>query len=146
MNKQLYYEDVTEGMSIPTLVKLPTPRQLVQWAGASDDYEEIHYDKDFAQKAGMPGVIVHGWLTTSFLCQMLTDWIGEKGKLRKVNCRYQGMHVPGEELRCKGKVVKKYVQDGNHLIECEIWAENPKGERTTPGNASVLLPSKGKKH
>ena len=146
MSKQLYYEDVADGMDIPTLVKLPTTQQLVKWAGASDDYNEIHYDKDFAQMAGMPSVIVHGWLTTSFLCQMLTDWIGDKGKLKKVNIRYQGMLFPGEEIRCKGKVLKKYVQDGDRLVDCEIWAENPRGERTTPGNATILLPSKDKKH
>ena len=75
---------------------------------------------------------------------MLTDWIGDEGKLRKVSCRYQSFLFPGEEVSCKGKVIKKYVQNDVHLVDCDIWAENPKGEKTTPGNATVLLPAKKK--
>jgi acyl dehydratase len=142
MAKQLFYEEVQVGMDIPGLAKHPTTRQLVKWAGASDDYNEIHFDKDFAQSVGMPGVIVHGWLTLSFICQMLTDWIGDKGKLRRISCKHQGMLFPGQEIRCKGKVLKKYVQDSEHLVDCEVWAENKQGERTTPGAATILLPAK----
>ncbi len=50
MGKQVFYEDVEVGMEIPPLVKTPSTRQLVMWAGASGDYYEIHYDKDFALK------------------------------------------------------------------------------------------------
>jgi acyl dehydratase len=113
----------------------------VKWAGASGDYFEVHYDKDFAQTQGLPGVIIHGWLTLSFIGQMLTDWIGDEGELRKLGCTYRGIHRPAEDLICKGKVTKKYVKDNEHYVECEVWAENPKGERTTPGTATVILPS-----
>lgn len=143
MAKQLFYEDVKIGDVIPTLVKQPTTTQLVMWAGASGDYNEIHYDKDFALARNLPGVIVHGQLTASFLGQLLTQWIGEEGLVRKFSCSFRGMHFPGQELICKGKVTKKYVQGGENLVECEIWAENPKGEKTTPGSAVVSLPSKG---
>lgn len=140
MSPQIYYDDVEAGMELPLLVKHPTTRQLVKWAGASGDYYEIHYDKDFAQKAGLPGVIVHGWLTCSFLGQLVTDWIGVEGTLKKLGCNYRGMHFPGEDLFCKGVVTKKYIKDGEGIIECDIWAENPKGEKTTPGKAVVALP------
>ena len=62
MAEQVFYEDVEVGSEIPCLVKHPTPRQLVKWAGASGDYYEIHYDKDFAQANGLPGIIVHGFV------------------------------------------------------------------------------------
>ena len=143
MSKHLFYEDVEVGVDLPSLVKHPTARQLVKWAGASGDFYEAHYDKDFALSAGLPGVIVHGWLASSFLGQMITDWIGEQGTLRKFECSYKGMHFPGEDIICKGRVSKKYVQDGDHYVECEIWAENPKGVKTTPATALVILPSRG---
>ena len=57
---QVYFEDVTEGMDIPTLEKNPTSRQLVQYAGASGDFYEIHYDKDYAIGNELPGPIIHG--------------------------------------------------------------------------------------
>ena len=143
MAEQLYYEDVAVGSEIVPLVKQPTTRQLVMWAGASGDYSPIHYDKDFAQSRGLPGVIVHGQLIGSFLGQLMTDWIGEQGVLRKLSCSYRGMNYPGEALICQGKVTKKYVEDGEHYVECSLWVENPKGEKTVSGKAIVILPSRG---
>ena len=143
MTKQLYYEDIVAGSEIPLLVKQTTTRQLVMWAGASGDYHEIHYDKDFAQSRGLPGVIVHGQLAGSFLGQLITDWMGEQGSLRKLTCSYRGMNFPGEAITCKGKISKKYVEDGEHCVECSSWAENPQGEKTVLGVAIVALPARG---
>ncbi len=143
MAKQVYYEDVEEGMEIPSLAKDVTTQQLVKWAGASGDYYQIHYDKDFAQATGLPGVIVHGRLKSSFLGQLLSDWVGEEGTVKKVSVQHRGMDFPGEQMTCKGKVTKKHVQDGEHIVELEIWTENPKGERNAPGSAVVALPSRG---
>ena len=60
MAEQIYWDDVTEGMELPTMVKHPTTQQLVMYAGASGDYYQIHYDKDFAQGNKLDGVILHG--------------------------------------------------------------------------------------
>ena len=142
MAKQVYYEDVLVDSEIPPLVKEPTTRQLVMWAGASGDYYPIHYDKDFAQSKGLSGVIVHGQLVASFLGQLITDWIGEQGSLRKLTCNYRGMNFPGEAIICQGKVSKKYTENGAHFIECNIWAENVKGEKTVTGKATVIIPAR----
>ena len=142
MAKQLYYEDAVVGSDIPSIVRHPKTRQLVMWAGASGDYNEIHYDKDVALAQNMPGVIIHGWLTASYLCQLLTDWIGDEGMLLKFSVAFRGMLFPGQDVTCKGKVTKKYTQGKDNLVECEIWAENPKGEKTAPATAVVSLPSK----
>ena len=142
MGEQISYEDIEVGSEIPPLVKHPTTMQLVKFAGASGDYNQIHYDKDFAQASGLSGVIIHGWLTLSFLGQLIADWIGEQGTLVKLGCSHRGMLYPGENVVCKGQVTKKYIEDGKHYVRAEIWAENPEGERTTPGSALVILPSR----
>jgi len=141
--EQVFYEDIEVGSEIPSLVKRATRRQLVQWAGASGDFYEIHYDKDFALASGLPDVILHGRLKASFLGQMLTDWTGLEGNLKKYNVRYRGMDFPDQELTCKGKVTKKYVENNEHFVELDIWTENPQGEKTITGSAVVSLPSKG---
>ncbi|MFC1967827.1 MaoC/PaaZ C-terminal domain-containing protein [Chloroflexota bacterium] len=143
MSKQLFYEDVGVGTEVTPLVKHPTTQQLVKWAGASEDFYQIHYDKDFAQANGLPGVIVHGRLKAAFLGQLVVDWIGEQGVLKELSCTYRAMDVPGEDLTCKGKVTKKYVENDEHCVACEIWVENAKGEKTTQGMAVARLPSKG---
>ena len=142
MSQQLYYEDVAIGSEITPLVKHPTTRMLQMWAGASGDYNPIHFDNDLAQSKGLPGVILPGQLAGCFLGQMVTDWIGEEGGLRKLVCRYRGMNFPGEALVCHGRASNKYVKDGEHYIECSLWTENVKGENTVSGYAIVTLPSR----
>ncbi|OGO30381.1 MAG: hypothetical protein A2Z29_10030 [Chloroflexi bacterium RBG_16_56_11] len=142
MAGQIYYEDIGAGTEIPALVKYPTTMQLVKYAAASGDYYQIHYDKDFAVASGLPGVIVHGWLALSFLGQMITDWLGEGGTMVKLNGSYRGMNKVNEDLFCRGKVTKKYAEDGKNLARVEIWVENPQGEKTVTGTAVVTLPSR----
>jgi acyl dehydratase len=142
MAESIFYEDIEAGSEIPALVKCPTTMQLVKFAGASGDYYPIHYDKDFAQANGLSGVIVHGWLTLSFLGQMITDWIGEGGTLVKLGGSYRGMNPVGEDIFCYGKVTRKYAEDDKHYVRLEIWVENPQGERTVSGSAVVMLPSR----
>jgi len=142
MEQQLYYEDVEVGAEIPPLIKHPTPVQLVMWAGASGDYNAVHYNKETALGQGLPDIIVHGRLKSAFLCQMLNDWMGEEGFLKMISCQHRGMDIPGNKLICKGKVTNKYIKDGKHCVECEIWVENEQGQRTAPGTAILNLPSR----
>ena len=142
MGKVLYWEDVQEDMELPPLVKHPDTQQLVKYAGASGDYYQIHYDTSFAQKKGLPGVIIHGALKSAFLGQLVTDWIGNHGVLKRLDCQYRGMDVPNDTLTSKGKAVRKYKENGEHLVDCDIWLENSAGAVTTPGTATVSLPSR----
>ena len=142
MASQTYFEDVEVGSEVPPLVKDPTTQQLVKYAGASGDFYQIHYDKDFALANKLPGVILHGALKNAFLGQLVTDFAGEFGWLRKLSVQYRGMDQPGARITCRGKVTKKFIDGKDHVVECEIWLENAKGEKTTPGSATVILPSR----
>ena len=51
--------------------------------------------------------------------------------------------LDGETWQCKGVVVKKYVDNGDHCVDCEMAVENGEGKKTTPGSATVILPSRG---
>ena len=104
MTDQLHYDDVAEGDALPALEKTPTTRQLVMYAGASGDYYEIHYDQDYARSLGLPGVIVHGALKSAFLAQLVTDWMGERGALKRLSVQYRGMDMVGQSMRCAGTV------------------------------------------
>ena len=142
MSKQpLYYDDVQVGDVLPALVKNPTTRQLVRYAGASGDYYEIHYDHHFAVQSGLKdGVIVHGLLTAGWLAQLLTDWLPSPFALKKFGVSYRSMSRPGDTITCTSTVVSKYEKDGIPLIDCDIAAENQRGEKCAIGNATVALP------
>ena len=122
-------------MEIPELVKDPTTQQLVRYAGASGDFYQIHYDQDFAVGVGLPGVILHGLLKTAFIGQLLTDWLGAEGALRELEVSYRGLDLPGCQYRCRGIVT---TIEGK-LVGLDVWGEDPDGNRTTVGSATVEL-------
>jgi acyl dehydratase len=126
---------VKVGDEIPELVKHPTTRQLVQYAGASGDFYEIHYDQEFARGVALPGVILHGLLKAGYLGQLVTDWLGDRGTLKTFEVSYRGLDVPGRPYRCRAKVTGV---DGNR-VELEIWGEDSEGKKTTVGTATVEM-------
>ncbi len=134
------WNDVTEGMEIPQLKKNCSTQQLVQWAAGSGDFYQIHYDKDFAKGTGLSDIIVHGALKNAFLGQLLHDWVGNKGRIKKYGCSYRGMDYPNKDIVCRGIVKRKYQEGSEKLVDLEIWSENPEGQKTTPGFATVSLP------
>ena len=142
MGDQVYWDDVTEGTELPDLVKHPTTQQLVKYAGASGDYYQIHYDQTYARSNDLEDVILHGALKNAFLGHLVTKWMGPAGDLKRLVCQYRGMDIPVTPVTIKGVVTKKYQESGDNLVDCEIWLQNEKGEKTTPGSATVALPSR----
>ena len=142
MAEQRYYEDVEVGEELTPIVKYPTTMQLVKFAASSSDYYQIHYDKDFAVRQGLPGVIVHGWLGLSFLGSMVAEWAGERGRIVKLDGGYKGINRVHEELFCYARVSRKYEEDGERRVRLELRVENPAAEKTLTGSAVVILPRK----
>src|SRR5262245_2665492 len=128
---------VQVGEELPELIKNPTTRQLVQYAGAQGDFYEIHYDTAYARSVGLPGVILHGLLKAAFLGQLVTDWLGDRGRLVSFEVSYRGIDMPGHPYRCRGKVTKVDGED----VELEVWGEDRAGKRTTVGTAAVRMES-----
>ena len=107
----------------------------MQYAGAQGDFYEIHYDQAIARDVGLPGVILHGLLKAGFLAQLVTDWLGDRGSLKKFEVSYRGTDAPGRPYRCRGRVTS--VEGRN--VELEVWGEDPDGRRTTVGTAKVEM-------
>lgn len=143
MAQQLYFEDINENDEIPQLVKKLTKRNLVVYAVTAGDLYELHYDKDTATAQGFKDVIVQGRLKSALLAQAVSDWIGDDGQVRKLTCNNRGADYPGDEFTVKGKVSRKYQENGENLVELDVWGENSAGEKTTFGTAVAALPGKG---
>ncbi|MGH9259119.1 MAG: MaoC/PaaZ C-terminal domain-containing protein, partial [Acidimicrobiales bacterium] len=86
------------------LVRDLTRTQIVQYAGASGDYNPLHTDEVFARDvAGYPGVFAHGMLTMGMTGRILTDWVGD-GRLLRFGARFVRQVWPGDTLTATAEV------------------------------------------
>ncbi|KAA1300399.1 MAG: dehydratase [SAR202 cluster bacterium] len=138
--RTLPFEEVSVGDELPSIVKHPDPRQLVMYAGASQDFVAIHYDLNVARDAGHPNVIIHGALKSAWLGELVTSWMGSSGRLLELDVSYRAIDFPGDAVTCVGKVTGVRIENGIGLVELEIGLRNPEGIITTPGRALVSIP------
>lgn len=127
------------GDSLPALVLPPVNRTtLALFAGASNDYNEMHIDIDAARAGGMPDVFAHGMLGMAYLGRLLTQWVDQR-QLRAFSARFVGITQVGHRLTCTGRVVAVSDLDGERRAKLEIRAENQYGEVKILGEATVAL-------
>ena len=76
------------GQVIGSAEFLLTRDSLVRYAGASGDFNPIHYRDDIAQAVGLPGVLAHGMLTMGVAVQLVADWVGDSGRITDYGVRF----------------------------------------------------------
>lgn len=79
---------VAVGTTLPPLTVHVTRADLVRYAGASTDFNPIHYSERFAAAVGLPGVIAHGMLTMATALRVVTDWIGDPSRVTSYVVRF----------------------------------------------------------
>jgi acyl dehydratase len=109
--------------------------QIVQYAGASGDYNPLHTDEIFTTKvAGYPSVFAHGMLTMGMTGKMLTDYVGD-GRLTKYGVRFTNQVWPGDTLDSTATV--KAIHDG--LVELDVETKNQDGVTVVSGYAEARI-------
>jgi len=110
--------------------------------GIPDVPERVHWEEDFALEVGAPGAYDYGPERTSWLTHHLTNWMGDDGFLRKSHCKVRRHNPEGDMLFIKGKVTRKFVENGRHLVEIEQEGRNQDDELSVVGSGVVELPSR----
>lgn len=109
--------------------------------GLIDAPARVHSQDWMARDIGAPGAYDNGNQRTSWLAQLVTDWMGDDGFMKHHHVELRRFNVIGDTTWCRGKVVRKYAKDGEHRVELDIQAVNQREEVTAPGTAIVVLPS-----
>jgi acyl dehydratase len=113
-----------------------------RYAAVNDEFLYIHMDPDYAKSIGQPDVFGMGNLRLAYLHNLLRDWIGEAGDIKRVGCQYRALNLPHDVLTGRGRITRKYMDNGEYLLDLDVWVENQRGENTCPGVATVRLPSR----
>jgi hypothetical protein len=111
--------------------------------GVPDVAQRCHWDRDYAREVGSPYVYDYGRMRETWLIHLCTDWMGDDGWLWKLDAEMRLFNYVGDTHWMRGRVVRKYLAEGQRpAVDLEVWGENQRGEVTTPGSATVLLPSR----
>lgn len=133
------WESINEGDSIPELKKTPGLTQIVKYAAGSGDFNPLHHDYNYNHSKAIGSIIVHGRFKYACLGELVSNWLAHKGRIKKISCQYRGMDFPDREITVKGTVTRKWEANREKLFEAEVWTENDKGEKTTPGKVVVAF-------
>ncbi len=115
--------------------------QIVQYAGASGDYNPVHTDEVFATKvAGYPTVFAHGMLTMGLTGTMLTDFVGD-GRLTYYGVRFTSQVWPGDTLTATATVDSLGEEEGHAIVTLQVSTTNQEGREVLSGEARARIDS-----
>ena len=136
------YQDIAEGAEIAARQYQVTRLDLVRYAGASGDFNPIHWNERTATSVGLPNVIAHGMLTMALAGRFLTEWAGDPGAVTDFGVRFSSpVVVPDDDkgalVEIAGVVTGKL--DGNQ-VAVDITARSGDAKVLTRARAVVRLP------
>lgn len=116
-----------------------TRTQIVQYAGASGDYNPLHTDEVYTtQVAGYPSVFAHGMLTMGLTSKMLTNYVGD-GRLTKFGVRFTNQVWPGDTLDATATVAAIREEGGQKLVDITLSTVNQDGREVMTGTATARI-------
>ena len=116
-----------------------TRTQIIQYAGASGDYNPLHTDEVYTTKvAGYPTVFAHGMLTMGMTGKMLSNYVGD-GRLTKFGVRFTSQVWPGDSLTTRATVEAIRAEGGQHFVDLVVSTVNQEGKEVLSGYASARI-------
>jgi acyl dehydratase len=115
-----------------------TTRMFVRYAGASGDFNPMHYDDTLARPAGYPSVFAQGMLSAALLASFAVDWLGAEN-VRRYQVRFREQVWPGDVLTCGGEITTIIPNEQGRLVTAELTATRQTGGIAVSASADFLL-------
>ena len=108
-----------------------------------DVMQRVHWDPEFARRSGNPTTFDYGRMRETWLIHLCTDWMGDDAWLWRLRCEFRRFNYVGDTQWLSGTVARRYLAEGDRpAVDLELRCTNQRGEDTSPGTATVLLPSR----
>ncbi|MEJ2740825.1 MAG: hypothetical protein P8105_13550, partial [Dehalococcoidia bacterium] len=153
-----YWEDVAVGDELKPVVHAPHNMNDLMLAYTMQGFHlsSRAIRKECAGNRNLEAVIndfmfqsIMGCLKTTFgtkmdamLGHLITNWMGDDGFLKKFDSQNRTINLSGDANWCRGRVIRKYIENGEHLVDIALWIESIRGWIVTPATATIVLPSR----
>lgn len=132
--------DVEIGQQLPTFERMSSLHAWNRYAAVNEEFVPIHMDDDAGRNAGNAGAFGMGNLQVAYLHAMLRQWIGDEGRIISVNCQMRAPNLRGLKTIATGVVTAVREENGETLVDLDVWTETSEGTKLAPGTATVALP------
>jgi acyl dehydratase len=127
---------VAPGQRLDQVVQTIERADLIRYAGASGDFNPIHWNDEWARSVGLPGVIAHGMFSMGIAARMISAFARNPAAIKRLRVRFSSMIEPGQTLTVAGEVAEV---DGDR-VKIRFWGEDDNGNRVvSKGEAEVEL-------
>jgi acyl dehydratase len=134
MSPRVELSQVRPGDTLPEVAETIERLDLIRYAGASGDFNPIHWNDEVARAVGLPGVIAHGMYSMGVATRMVTGWAGDPAAIKRLRVRFSTMIEPGQTLTAKGEV----AEVNGHRVLVRFHAEDGKGEKVLKNGEAEL--------
>jgi 3-hydroxybutyryl-CoA dehydratase len=129
-------ESLRVGREIPSINKKVTQKKINKYAEASGDYNPIHVDPEFGKKTFLRGTIAHGFISLSYLSEMLRNFFGKNWvQGGELDIAFIAPTRPGDLITARGMIQEIKEMESGAEVRLEVWCENQNGQKTVVGSA-----------
>ncbi len=140
--KNIHASDLTVGDKLPEFHLPITAKLVVSCAIASQDFQDVHHDKEAAIAKGTPDIFMNILSTNGFVGRYLTDWAGPGSRIKNIKFNLGAPNFPGDTMIMSGKVLEIKREDGQDLAVIEYKGKNGMGNHVS-GTAILQLAPEG---
>lgn len=142
MTQNVYFEDVAVGDEVPPFVRETDFMSWNRYAAVNDEFVYLHMDDEVGRAAGQKAAFGMGNLRWSYVMNALRDWAGDEAEVREIAMQFRAINQKHDVLTTRCVVTDKKVEDGEHRIYLDIDVRNQEDDKTCPGTAVVVLPTR----
>jgi hypothetical protein len=134
-------QPVAVGAEIPTFERMSSFQHWNRYAAVNCEFIDIHMDDRAGKQAGYPGAFGMGNLQWAYLHCLLRSWIGDRGRILRVQCQFRAPNLNDLRTIAHGRVTAIRDEGGERIVDLDVWTETEEGTIMAPGAATVALPT-----
>ena len=130
---------INVGDELPVFQRRTGLAEWNRYAAVNDEFVPIHMDDDAGRAAGFQSALGMGNLQIAYLHNLVRDWLGDRGRILTLSCRFNAPNLKDTVIRAGGRVTAVTPTENGVEIALDVWTADAAGNRLAPGACTVLI-------